>query len=320
MKSLQDYQGQWDTPVFEPISFGQKLAILEYTYNADEFQQLANVLGSRFKPSVSLSFEDVMQQYPFFQRLLVKDPMLDGAIDYFLPLLQPFTQSPFPLSNGQVIQGPWLGQYKLGLFPSAGVNEETVKNKRVLDIGCNAGFDSFYLSSLGAREVIGIEPSPFVFQAIFLWSQYFVPNLKFFKSGWQELNPKFMGQFDLVNCQGILYHEPSPQLLLEKIIDMLVPGGKVVLETHVTLQDDNYAYFVPDMFWGDENWWWITSVDVTKAMLKAAGFVDVQMATSNSVPSQNPGHPHLTQEGHPVGGRASFTAYRPEGGLRLKSR
>jgi SAM-dependent methyltransferase len=132
------------------------------------------------------------------------------------------------------------------------------------------------------------------------------------KTRWQDLSRDVLGTFDLVNCQGILYHEPDPMQLLLALQRLLAPGGKLVLETHITMEDDMNARFIEGNFWGDPNWWWLPSSDTMMAMLRTCGFEDVQLRAKYPVPSQNPNNEHLTVEGVPVGGRAFFTATQPQ--------
>ncbi len=191
-----------------------------------------------------------------------------------------------------------------------GVTQETVSGKRVLDVGCNAGFDTFYLGALEPSEIIGIEPGPFFTQALFFWTIYHCPATRIVKAGWQDVTVEAFGTFDLINCQGILYHERSPLALVDWLYTMLAPGGRLVLETHVTLQNDLNALFIEGDFWGSDSWWWIPSVNVVCAMLRSCGFVDVMVQDQYGVPSKNPSDVSKTPEGIPVGGRAYITASR----------
>lgn len=290
----------------------QKMALFERQYNPLATQALISRLGTRFQPEVEITFEDIQHRYPYYLNLLIDHPLFEGFIDRYCDELQPFCQAPFALPGKRVLQGPWLGDYKLQHFPLCDVNAETVAKKRVLDIGCNAGFDTFYLSTLGPSEIIGIEPAPlFYYQALFLWALYSCPNLRFLNTLWQDIRKSTFGSFDLINCQGIFYHEPGPMLLLEALFDLLAPGGKLVLETHVTLDDDTKALFVEGAFWDDDNWFWIPSEATVCAMLRACGFEEVIVRAKHPVPSKNPDDPLRTVEGVPVGGRAFFTARRP---------
>lgn len=299
-------------PALDASYFQQKMALFERHYDPRATQALKEELGDRFPPTVEITFEDIKNKYPYYLKLLADHPSFETFFNRYFQELQPFCQAPFALPGGRVIQGPWLGDYKLYHFPLCEVNSETVANKRVLDIGCNAGFDTFYLSTLGPSEIIGIEPaSLFYYQALLLWSMYACPNLRFLNARWQDIKRSAFGRFDLINCQGVLYHEPSPILLLEALFDLLAPGGKLVIETHVTLDDDTKALFVEGAFWGDYNWFWIPSEATVCAMLRACGFEDVVVRAKHPVPSQNPNDPLHTKEGLPVGGRAFFTARRP---------
>lgn len=311
----------WASPTYDPIAFQLKAQFFERQFDEQEFGALLNFLGDlkRFSPEVWLTSEQLFVQYPHFQQLYLNEPNLQAHVKQWYPRLQPYLQSPYPLPGGEVIQGPWQGNYKTANFPLCGINEHFVSGKRILDIGCNAGFDSFYLASLGASQVIGIEPSAFYFQALFLWSLYYCPNLSFLKTNWQSITPEALGTFDIINCQGVLYHEPSPVALLQALMNLLAPNGTLVLETHVTLEDEPKARFVEGDFWGDNNWWWITSVETTLGMLRACGYEQVQLRAQYPVPSRNPAHPDLTVEGIPVGGRAFFTATKPASHTVLKA-
>jgi len=298
---------------FDPAEFAKKLAEFESVYDAKQFAALIAPFQKLYSPENQLSYQQVLKDYPHYSKLLIDHPALYPTVERYGSELQSYTQGPFPLPKKQVMQGAWLGAYKLKHFPLCDVNPQTLLNKRVLDIGCNAGFDTFYFTALGASEVIGIDPSPFVYQAFFLRSLYHCPTLRLAKMRWQEITPVTFGKFDMINCQGILYHERYPYMLLERLFELLHPGGKLVLETHVTLQNDMNALFVEDKFREEPTWWWIPSVNVVLGMLRACGFVDAQFRASVHADSRNPNNPDFTVEALPVGGRAFFTAFRPTG-------
>ena len=220
-------------------------------FDSVEMQALAGVLGDvdRFGQKTLLDAGETVKAYPHYRGLLEGAERNDAFIKKYLPQISPVLQGPFPLPDDQVINGPWSGHYKLEGFPACGMTPEFVEGKRVLDVGCNAGFDSFYLVAVGAAEVVGVEPSAFYFQASFLGALYNCPNVRFVKCGWQALGREAFGTFDVVNCQGILYHEPDMFALLVRLVNMLAVGGTLVLETHVTLKRTMSATYVSGAFW-----------------------------------------------------------------------
>ncbi len=299
-------------PQYDPAYFAAKLAQFEREYNEQATEALINELRGLAQSEGTITFADIETRYPHYLKLLVEHPALEQMVDRYFEKLQPILQCPFPLPGQRVSQGPWQAAYKIDYFTQCEVNEATVAGKRILDIGCNAGFDTFYLSTLGPAEIIGIDPIPlFYYQALFLWSLYYCPNLRFVNIGWQHVKKSAFGAFDLLNCQGVLYHEPHPLLLIEALFDLLAPGGKLVLETHVTLDDDIKALFVEHAFWGDKSWFWVPSVEAVCAMLRASGFEEVIVRAHYPVPSKNADDAAHTTEGYPAGGRAFFTARRP---------
>jgi tRNA (mo5U34)-methyltransferase len=298
---------------FDAEYFNPKMALFERTYNPQNTEKRIASLGDRFAPHVEITMADIVQKYPYYLKLLVDHPQLEQMVATYADRLRPFLQCPFPVAGGRVLQGAWVGEYKLANFPKCDVTAETVANKRVLDLGCNAGYDTFYLSTLGPSEIIGVEPAYlFYYQALFLWSTYYCPNLRFLNTEWQNIRKETLGTFDVINCQGVLYHEPSPMLLVEALFDLLEPGGTLVLESHVTLDDDLKAQFIEGTFYETIDWWWTPSIPTIKAMLAARGFEDIVVRSWGPAPSNNPDDPEHTVEGLAPGGRAFFTARRPK--------
>lgn len=294
--------------------FQQKIRQFEEEYDPASAAQLIAELENRFQPEHIVTMDEIANDYPQYSTLLVQNAPLGEFAKGYAPRLQPFLQAPFPLANGDVVQGPWIGKYKIEHFNRCGVTADTLAGKRVLDIGANAGFDTFYLSTLGPSEIVGIEPIPlFYYQALMLWAMYNCPNLSFRKTRWQDARTTGLGQFDVVNCQGVLYHEPNPMQLIDELFELLAPGGLLVIETHISMGDDKIARFVEGSFWGDLSWFWLPTIPALKAMLRARGFDDFEVRDSYAVASQNPSDPERTTEGEPVGGRAFVTAVKPIG-------
>lgn len=293
--------------------FQRKVQQFEDEYNPAETAQLIAEL-SEHVPEKVVTMADIANDYPHYSKLLVQNAQLGEFASEYAERLRPFLQAPFPLANGEVVQGPWIGKYKIDYFNLCGVTADFLAGKRVLDIGSNAGFDTLYLSTLNPSKIVGIEPTALFYdQSLLLWAMYDCPNLSYRKIGWQDARGVGLGPFDVINCQGVLYHEPSPMQLIDTLFELLDPGGTLVLETHISMGEDKTARFVEGAFWGDMSWFWVPTIPTLSAMLRVRGFEDVDVRSSFSVDSKNPNDPERTVEGEPTGGRAFVTAVRPTG-------
>ena len=108
-----------------------------------------------------------------------------------------FLHGPFPLPGTRVTTSLWDCRGKLGSYKAAGVLTKFA-GARVLDIGCNAGYDAFLLSTHGAAaEVAGIEAHGFYHQACFLNAVHDIPGVSFRNLGWDDLNPRYFNGFDV---------------------------------------------------------------------------------------------------------------------------
>jgi SAM-dependent methyltransferase len=247
---------------------------------------------------------------PRFRRFLERaDNLKQAFVDDVLFHLGLFLQGPFPLPGNRVTRSAWDCRGKLGAYEAAGIIPQII-GSRVLDIGCNAVYDTFLMSSLGAIEAVGIEPHGFYHHASFLNAVYDLPGVSFLNLGWEDLEPRFFGGFDFVNCQGLIYHVKKPMLLIEKLSSIMRPGATLLMETHVLLETSSQAQFVEGPFWGDESYWWIFGDQCLMGMLRSSGFKDVRMPLKAACDSRNPANPKITVEGHPAGARAWFVATR----------
>lgn len=247
---------------------------------------------------------------PGFRRFLDRvDNLKQAFVDDILPHLGLFLQGPFPLPGNRVTRSAWDCRGKLGAYQAAGILP-SLAGSRVLDIGCNAGYDTFLMSSLGAIEAVGIEPHGFYHQASFLNAVYDIAGVSFLNLGWEDLDPRLFRLFDFVNCQGLIYHVKTPTMLIEKLAAVMRPGATLLMETHVLLETSSQAQFVEGPFWGDETYWWIFGDQCLMGMLRSGGFRDVCMPLKAACDSRNPANPKITVEGHPAGARAWFVATR----------
>lgn len=104
--------------------------------------------------------------------------------------------------------------------PMVGLFGGSLKGKRILDLGCNAGWWSLKAIEVGADYVLGvdgrqmhIDQSELVFEAKGVdESRYDFACANLF-----DLDFRPYGEFDIVLCLGLLYHISKPIDLMERI-------------------------------------------------------------------------------------------------------
>jgi SAM-dependent methyltransferase len=185
--------------------------------------------------------------------------------------LHPWVQGPFLLGGDLVVGGIWRSDQRwLGLAKEL---PSDLSGRRVLDVGSNAGYDAFMFRKLGADHVLACEPSDFHQQALFLESIY-EAGVDFQQVGWEELDPETHGRFDLVHCNGVLYHELHPMKLIERLRAVITDQGTMLLGSMMLADPElsEYARFVPGSYYGDPTWWWVPGRLALRWMLETAGF------------------------------------------------
>lgn len=97
----------------------------------------------------------------------------------------------------------------------------------ILDIGCGTGSISGVLAALG-HVVTGIDLAPAMIAQAQAKAQAAGQQITFHVM--EASNPQFAPQhFDAIVCRHLLWALPEPAVVLQRWIDLLTPGGRIVL-------------------------------------------------------------------------------------------
>jgi tRNA (mo5U34)-methyltransferase len=187
--------------------------------------------------------------------------------------LHPWRKGPFELF-GIHIDTEWRSDWKWDRLQQ---QIQPLHDRRVLDVGCGSGYHCWRMLGDGAREVIGIDPTPlFVVQFWALQKYLRQPGAWVLPLGIEQV-PAKLEAFDTVFSMGVLYHRRSPMDHLQELKDCLRPGGELVLETLV-IEGGAGATLVPEGRYARMgNVWFLPSCDTLLGWLRKLGFVDSQL-------------------------------------------
>ncbi len=136
-------------------------------------------------------------------------------------------QSRFQI-NGETLGGPYDFPADPRIRRLAG--ELSLKDKRVLELGCLEGGHSLALSQLGPRELISVEGRVANFVRCCVIKNIFnLNNVKFFLDDARCVTADKYGHFDITVVMGVLYHLPDPHVLLA---NLPILSDVVYLNTH----------------------------------------------------------------------------------------
>ena len=207
-----------------------------------------------------------------------------------------------------------------------------LKNKVVLDIGCNNGYFLFKMAEQSPRLALGIDPVLQI-EAQFNFLQHYIkaPNVHFELFGVEHLS-LFKEMFDTIFYMGIIYHHRHPIAQLIDIREALKPGGQVILETIGIPGEDSIALFPEDRYARMGNVWFVPTLSCFINWAKKAKFTNVEVICDSELSSEeqrltrwcpppfqslndslDPNDHSLTIEGHPAPRRFLLSA-RKKGG------
>lgn len=201
----------------------------------------------------------------------------------------------------------------------------SLKNKKVIDVGCGNGYHMWKMLAKGASFVVGADPSS-LFLAQFQVIKKYIGNapIHLIPLGIEEL-PDEMKAFDTVFSMGVLYHRKSPFDFLKQLKSLLKNGGELILETMVIDGNENTVLVPKNRYAQMRNVWFIPSVAAMELWLFRAGFSNIKtidvtkttveeqrrtewMTNESLTASLNPGNLDITVEGYPAPKRAIIIA------------
>ncbi len=117
---------------------------------------------------------------------------------------------------------------KFALFESA-VPFAELGGGRLLDVGCNAGYNSIHAAVKYHFFTTGIDISPRHIEV----GRFLASRARHPSSSWAAETFSRPREFDIILHFGTLYHLPNPLLSLSQSFENLKPGGYLALETQV---------------------------------------------------------------------------------------
>jgi 2-polyprenyl-3-methyl-5-hydroxy-6-metoxy-1,4-benzoquinol methylase len=141
---------------------------------------------------------------------------------------------------------------------------------RLLDIGCNAGYNSIHAALKYQFSTTGVDVNPRHIEVARFLAALAGTSSEFELASAETFSRP--GEFDVVLHFGTLYHLPSPLRSLRRSFENLKPGGYLALETEVYdhPEDPNLCYFM-HMQNKDPTNFWALSTSVLKSILELCG-------------------------------------------------
>ena len=248
-----------------------------------------------------------------------------AALEAALKGLHPWRKGPYDIL-GLHIDTEWRSDWKWDRLQQA---LSSLEGKRVLDVGCGNGYHCWRMLGAGAKEVIGIDPTPLFLLQFKAIQRYLNQSCIHVLPLTLEAMPRHLPVFDTVFSMGVLYHRRDPMAHLTDLRAKLVAGGQLILETLVIDGDENALLEPAGRYARMGNVWQLPSPQLAQRWISSAGFllpeiVDVSVTT---VAEQrrtewmtfhslseflDPTDPSRTIEGFPAPRRAILVAQNPE--------
>lgn len=178
---------------------------------------------------------------------------------------------------------------------------KSFKGRRVLDIGCNAGYYSMVARLRRAKRVLGIDHQPeYIDQALLVRGIMEMSDRDVeFRVSDENTLTLLDETFDYVINTGVMYHLENPMDFLRKV--SAIATDTMFMESEM-LVDDAYAehaWFVENTYGEDPSNWWICGPRCLERMARAAGFRTAEF--QGFIWKPEPGT--TTPEGYPRQGR-----------------
>ena len=197
-----------------------------------------------------------------------------SKIETYLRNFIPWKKGPFKI-NETLIDSEWKSHLKWNRISN---KIPDLKDKSILDIGCNNGFFMFKMLESKPKNILGIDPSIpcyLQFKAIKSLVKDKLP-INFKLLGVQHL-PYLTNLFDVIFHMGIIYHHKNP---IEQLMDLkksLRPKGHLIIETINIPGEESHCLFPEDRYAKMKNIWFIPTTSCLVNWLKKVKFKEIEV-------------------------------------------
>ena len=238
--------------------------------------------------------------------------------------LSPWRKGPFEIA-GITIDSEWRSDLKWDRLKNF---IAPLDGRNVLDVGCGNGYYALRMRELGARTVIGVDPT-LLFVMQFLAVQRFQRATNVFVLPLRSNDlPDDARSFDTCFSMGVLYHQRSPLAHLQQLKGLLRPAGQLVLETIFLPGDKSFAWTPTDRYARMRNVWLLPTIAELTTWLQRSGFTDIDVIDQSTTSTNeqrstewmtfgslaealDPSDPSQTIEGWPAPQRVVVLANAP---------
>jgi 2-polyprenyl-3-methyl-5-hydroxy-6-metoxy-1,4-benzoquinol methylase len=186
---------------------------------------------------------------------------------------------------GRTPQRPRSGEplpYRIYLFEEllGRLGQKTLENKRILEIGPRDGLDSLRFARLNPTELVMID-LPEKREVVNQWLTNVTCPKQYIEANFMYMTPEeytALGQFDVIWCTGVLYHNPEQLRMLRRLNKFLKPGGFLVIESatlrgSAELQAGNFVQiYFPETYRNTGTVTHLPTAGAIKSWLMMAGY------------------------------------------------
>ena len=184
-------------------------------------------------------------------------------------MLMPWRKGPFKI-NDIFIYSEWKSYIKWNCLKP----HLNLKNKDILDVGCNNGYYMFRMLEFSPKSITGFDPSA-LFNLQFEFINSFIKSNIEYKLLGVEHIPFYEKKFDVIFCMGVLYHRRDPIDMLKELKAGLKKNGEIILDTLMIEGSGEYV-LSPMRYAKMKNVYFIPTLKALYNWIERAGFKNIE--------------------------------------------
>lgn len=189
--------------------------------------------------------------------------------------LKPWRKGPFEFFD-TFIDSEWKSFIKYDLIEPY----LDIKDKIVMDIGCNNGYYLFKMISKEPKQLIGFDPSASFYMQFCLANHFIKSSIKYELLGIEHVSEYVKHNklnIDTIVCLGVLYHRIDPIGSLKILSKSLKKGGTLILDSFIIDGEEEMSLSPKDTYSKIPNIYFIPTINALKNWLYRSGFDDIKV-------------------------------------------